>query len=96
MAIAVWVAMGGLFLTICVNLVVSSFFFGRLTERVATLEREAKREAGLSEKVTRLEVQGENMAKQLESMDRHLQGMSRQLANLATKGGFVPALTDQG
>ncbi|WP_269715712.1 hypothetical protein [Caulobacter sp. NIBR2454] len=94
MPVAAWIALVGLALGLAGQGMLIAFFLGKQSQRIATLEREANREAGLSEKVTRLQVQNENMAEQMKSMDRHLQNMARQLANLATKGGFQPAMTD--
>lgn len=89
MPVAAWIALAGLFFTIVLQGAGFAFFMGRLSERTATLEREAKREAGLSEKVIRLEVQLEHANEKLDAMDRTLQGVNRQLANLATgKTGF--------
>lgn len=84
MPVAAWFALAGLFLTVLLQGAAFAFFLGRLTERTSTLEREAKREAGLSEKVIRLEVQLEHANEKLDSLDRTMQGVNRQLANLAT------------
>lgn len=84
-----WLALAGLAFTMILQGGAFAFFLGRLTERTATLEREAKREAGVSEKVIRLEVQLEHANENLDAMDRTLQGVNRQLANLATgRGGL--------
>lgn len=86
-----WIALGGLFFGMAVQGALFAFFMGRQSERIATLEREAKREAGLSEKVVRLEVQMENAIKEMESINRTLQGVNRQLATIAThKLAFHP------
>lgn len=89
MPVAAWIALASVVFGMSMQAAVFAFFVGRLTERVATLEREAKREAGLSDKVTRLEVQMENAIKEMESVNRTLQGVNRQLATIATnKLGF--------
>lgn len=89
MPLAAWIALGGLFLTVSAYGATFAFFLGRQSERIATLEREAKREAGLAETVARLDERMKSQGEKLEHLDRTMQGMSRQLANLATgKGGI--------
>lgn len=89
MPVAAWIALAGLFVTVSAYGATFAYFLGRQSERIATLEREAKREAGLSDKVTRLEVHVEHANEKLDSLDRTMQGVNRQLANIATgKGGI--------
>lgn len=89
MPVAAWIALGGLFFTVALQSAAFAFFLGRLSERTSTLEREAKREAGLAETVARLDERMKAQGEKLEHLDRTMQGMSRQLANLATgKGGI--------
>ena len=90
MPVGAWIAMGGLSVTVCVYGATFAFFLGRQAERISTLEREAKREAGLAESVARLEERLRAQGEKLEHFDRTMQGMSRQLANIATsKMGFT-------
>ncbi len=60
-------------------------WIGKLSERVKRLEEDSKDDKTDREKVIRLEVQLENMDKNLEGIRREMANMSRQLANLATQ-----------
>lgn len=92
MPASAWLALGGLFLTVSLQGVAFAFFLGRQAERITALERDAKRDVGLSESVARLDERLKHATEQLERFDRGLQGVSRQLANLATgKGGVFSA-----
>jgi hypothetical protein len=83
-----WISLAGLFVAMSAYGATFSYFLGKQSQRITNLERDANREAGLSEKVTRLEVQVEHAVKELESLGRTMQGVNRQLANIATgKGG---------
>ncbi|MDB5458166.1 MAG: hypothetical protein JWP92_3751 [Caulobacter sp.] len=85
---AAWIALCGLFFAIAVQGAAFAYMLGRQAERIAVLERENKRDAGVSESVARLDERLKHTTEQLERFDRGLQGVNRQLANLATgKGG---------
>jgi hypothetical protein len=90
---AAWISLGGLFLAMSAYGATFAFFLGRQSERISTLEREAKRDVGLTESVARLDERLKHTTEQLERFDRGLQGVNRQLANLATgKGGLFQSV----
>ncbi|MGA0604848.1 hypothetical protein ACO2Q0_02520 [Phenylobacterium sp. VNQ135] len=93
---AAWLALAGLFVTTLLQTAAFAFFMGRLFQKVEVLEKGAAGEAGVTEKVIRLEVEMKHANDQLASMNRHIEGVNRQLANLATNKAFRPLLTDQG
>lgn len=79
------VALGSLAVLVVGHIALTAFYFGKLSQRVASLEKESEGMAGVSEKVTRLEVQMDTAIKTLEKLDTHMVGAQRQLANIAAR-----------
>lgn len=93
MPVGAWISLAGLFVAVSVYGATFAFFLGRQSQRIATLESEAKREQGLAENVARLDERLKGAAEKIEHFDRTMQGVQRQLANLATgkAGVFMSA-----
>jgi hypothetical protein len=80
-----WLAFAALSLTMVLALVAFAFMLGVLSQRVKSLEDQRSREAGLGDRLVRLETLMEGFQPTLESINTHIVGLQRQVGNLASK-----------
>lgn len=82
-SVSAWVGVLGLALGVFLQSIALSFWLGRLSQRLSTVERSTDDRAGVGDKVIRLEVQMEAANKTLEKVGREMEGVNRQLGNIA-------------
>jgi hypothetical protein len=83
MPLSAWIALAALFVTVTIQGLTFAFWAGRLSQRVTGLEKSGENDAGLGEKVIRLEVQMEHATEALRKVNSNLEGVNRQLGNIA-------------
>lgn len=83
MPLPAWIALAALFVSITMQGLLFAFWAGRLSQRVANLEKTGEGDAGVGKEVIRLTVEMEHVNAALTKMGSQLEGVNRQLGNIA-------------
>lgn len=97
MPYSAWIGVASLAFTVLLQTAVLSFWLGRLSQRVLTIEKATEGNDGLMEKVVKLEVEMTHATAALDKVGREMEGIHRQLGNIAMgRVGSIADLTGKG
>ncbi len=83
MTASAWIAIASLGVGLVIHMVAAAYFFGKQSQRLATVEREMGDRASLSDTVIELKVKMGHVETQLSKQGTVLEGIQRQLGNIA-------------